>query len=83
MSKKRFDKAFAKFIRQGEEKITPPTFFQVLAEIERERVQKTIELRAEIVDGQLQFAASPELSVRGNEILLGQQRIVVHVLSGD
>ena len=51
MSKKRFDKAFAKFIGQGEEKITPPTFFQVLAEIERERAHKTIDLQAAIVDG--------------------------------
>lgn len=83
MSKKRFDKAFAKFIRSSEEKITPETFFQVLDEIERERAQKTIELQARIVEGQLQFAPSPELSVRGNEIWLGQQRIVVHVSSGD
>ncbi|MGH9842724.1 MAG: hypothetical protein ACREEM_28605 [Blastocatellia bacterium] len=81
MSKQRFDKAFAKFIRQGEEKITPPTFFQVLAEIERERAQKTIELQAEIVDGQLQFTPSPELTVSGNEIWFGPQRIVVHVSS--
>jgi hypothetical protein len=83
MNKKRFDKAFVRFMRQSEEKITPPTFFQVLAEIERERAPKTIELQAEIVDGQLRFASSPELSVRGNEILLGRQRIVVHVSSGD
>ena len=40
MNKTRFDKAFAKFIRRGEEKITPRTFFQVLAEIEPERAQK-------------------------------------------
>ncbi len=83
MSKKRFDQAFAKFIRRNEEKITPQTFFQVLVEIERERAQKTIELEARIVEGQLQFAPSPEISVHGNEILLGQQRIVVHVSSGD
>jgi hypothetical protein len=83
MSKKRFDKAFAKFIRQGEEKIKPQTFFQVLAEIERERAQKTIELQAAIIDGQLRFAPSPELSVRANEILVGNQRIIVRVSSGD
>lgn len=83
MNKKSFDQAFASFIQRGEEKITPQTFFQVLAEIERERAQKTIELQAQIVEGQLQFAPSPELSVRGNEIWLGQQRIVVHVSSGD
>lgn len=83
MSKKRFDQAFATFIAQDEEQISPPTFFETLSEIERERAQKTIELQAEIVDGQLQFTPSPELSVYGNEILLGQQRIVVHVSVGD
>lgn len=44
MSKSRFDKAFPQFIRRGEERVTPKTFFQVLAEIERERVQRTIAL---------------------------------------
>lgn len=83
MSKKRFDKAFAKYIRQGEERIKPQTFFQVLAEIEREREQTTIELQADIVDGQLRFAPSPDLSVRANEIVVGKQRIIVHVSSGD
>ncbi|MBI1930559.1 hypothetical protein HYR99_40725 [Candidatus Poribacteria bacterium] len=79
MSKACFDKAFAAFIRRGEEKVTPRTFFQVLAEIERERVQKTIELRAKIVDGGLQFEPSPEISVHDNEIVLGNQRIVVNI----
>jgi hypothetical protein len=79
MSKARFDKAFAEFIRRGEEKITPKTFFQILAEIERERVQRTIELRARIVEGKLQFEPSPEVSVHDNEIVLGNQRIVVNV----
>jgi hypothetical protein len=55
----------------------------VLADIERERAQKTIELQAAIVDGQLRFAPSPELSVRANEILVGNQRIIVRVSSGD
>jgi hypothetical protein len=30
MNQARFDQVFAKFIRRGEEKITPKTFFQVL-----------------------------------------------------
>jgi hypothetical protein len=79
MSKSRFDQAFASFIRRGEEKITPKTFFQVLADIERERVQRTIELQAKIVEGKLQFEPSPEIFVHGNEIVLGNQRIVVNV----
>ena len=79
MSKSRFDKAFAKFIQRGEEKVTPKTFFQTLAEIERERVQKTIELRAKIVKGQLQFEPSPEIHVHDNEIILNDQRITVKI----
>jgi hypothetical protein len=34
MKKARFDKAFARFIRHGEAKITPEVFFAILAEIE-------------------------------------------------
>ena len=79
MHKARFDKAFAAFIRRGEEKITPKTFFQVLVEIERERVQRTIALRAKIVKGKLQFEPSPDIPVHDNEIVLGNQRIVIDV----
>ena len=79
MSKTRFDDAFAGFIRRGEEKITPKLFFQVLADIERERVQKTIELQAKIIEGELQFEPSPEISVHDNEIVWDNQRIVVRV----
>jgi N-dimethylarginine dimethylaminohydrolase len=79
MNKARFDKAFASFIRRGEEKITPKTFFQVLAEIEQERVQKTIELQAKIIAGKLRFETSPEIYVHDNTIVLGNQRIVARM----
>jgi hypothetical protein len=79
MGKARFDKAFTQFIRRGEETIAPKTFFHVLAELEKERVQRTIELRAKVVGGKLQFEPSPELAVHDNEILVGDQRIVVKV----
>jgi hypothetical protein len=79
VNKRRFDKAFDHFIRRAEEKTSPRTFLQVLAEIEQERVQKPIELRARMVGGQLQFEPSPDVRVEGNEILVGNQRIVVRV----
>jgi hypothetical protein len=79
MKKDRFDKAFAKFIRSGDDKKTPTTFFQILAAIEQERVERTIELQAKIVEGKLQFQPSPEISVHENEIILDTQRIVVKV----
>ena len=79
MSKAHFDRALTAYIRAGEEKISPRTFFHTWAEIEQEHVEKTIELQASIVGGRLQFAPSPDVSVSGNEIVLGNQRIVVKV----
>jgi len=79
MNKDRLDKAFKKFIRSGDEKITPLTFFQILATIEQKRVEKTIELKARIIEGKLHFESSPDISVKNNEIVLGDQRIIVNM----
>jgi hypothetical protein len=79
MNKARSDKVFKEFIHRGEERITPKTFFQILQEIESERPQQTIELRAKVVGGKLRFEPSPDLSVHENEIVVGKQRIIVQV----
>jgi hypothetical protein len=52
---------------------------QILAEIESQRVDQTIELTAKVVDNKLQFEPSPEISVRDNEIVFGNQRVVVRL----
>ena len=81
MDKARFDQAFEHFIEQGDEKMTPKTFFKVLADIEKERAQRTIELRAFIDDNrQLKFLPTEEISVHGNEIILGNERILVKIV---
>jgi hypothetical protein len=77
MGKARFDKAFSKFLSGGEERVTPKTFFQLIEEIEQERARKTIQLRAKLVGGKLKFKPSPEVAVHENEIVVGNQRIVV------
>lgn len=79
MNKQRFDKAFAGFLKHGEEKISSKTFFQILAAIEQERTQRTIELQAKIIAGKLQFEPSTEIHVQDNEIIFDNQRIVVKV----
>jgi hypothetical protein len=50
-----------------------------LAEIEQERVQKTIEQQAKIIAGKLRFETSPEIYVHDNTIVLGNQRIVARM----
>jgi hypothetical protein len=80
MDKERFDKAFEHFIEEGDEKITPKTFFEVLADIEKERVLRTIELRAFIVNGELKFFPTEDISAHDNEILLGNQLIKIKIV---
>ena len=82
MDKERFDKAFEYFIEEGDEKITPKTFFEVLADIEKERTQGTIKLRAFIDNGELKFlpTEAEEISVHDNEIILGNQRIQIKIV---
>jgi hypothetical protein len=80
MNKAHFDKMFHDFIQRDEEQITPDLFFQILAEIEQEHVERTVELRAKVVGGKLRFEPSPEVFVHENEIVWGNQRIVVQVL---
>lgn len=79
MNKARFDRAFESFIGDDEEQITVSTFFETLAEIEHERAEKVIELEAQVIGNQLLFAPSPDVAVNGNEIVLGNQRIVVRM----
>jgi hypothetical protein len=80
MDKERFDKAFEHFIEEGNEKVTPKTFFEVLADIEKERAQRTVELRAFIDNGKLKFLPTEDISVRDNEIILGNQRILIKIV---
>mgnify|MGYP002784180346 CR=1 FL=1 len=79
MNKARFDRAFQSFINNDDEQVTANTFFETLAEIERERAEKVIELQAHLVGDQLEFIPSPDVAVNGNEIVLGNQRIVVRM----
>ncbi len=79
MNKARFDRAFESFIGNDDEQITASAFFETLAEIEHEREEKVIELQACVVGDQLRFTPSPDVAVNGNEIVLGNQRIVVRM----
>ena len=71
------------FIEEGDERITPQTFFEVLADIEKERAQGTIELGAVIDENQaLKILPTEEISVHDNEneIILGHQRILIKIV---
>lgn len=62
------------------------SFFDLLFARVAQRAQKTLEIEGRIVDGQLVFAALPKmaganLQVQDNQIVIGEQRIVVKLTS--
>lgn len=61
------------------------SFFELLFARAAQRVQKTLEIEGRIVDGQLVFVMPKRpginLHVQGNQIVIGEQRIVVKLAS--
>ena len=61
------------------------TFFELLFERAAQRAQKTFEVEGRIVNGQLVFAlpniSSSSLYVQDNQIVIGEQRIIIKLSS--
>ena len=79
MSEKSWDEVFNNFIEREDDQITPEKFFDILEEISSAKVKRTLSLKAKLVDGNLEFEPNDEVVVKGNEILLGENRIVVNL----
>jgi len=79
MTEKSWDEIFNNFIEREDDQITPEKFFDILEEISEAKVKHTIELKAKLVEGKLKFEPATEVVVKGNEILFGENRIVVNL----
>ena len=79
MTEKSWDEIFNNFIEREDDQITPSKFFDILEEISEAKIKRTIELKAKIMEGNLEFEPSTEVIVKGNEILFGSNRIVVNL----
>lgn len=79
MTEKSWDEIFDQFIEREDDQITSKKFFGILEEISEAKVKRTIELKAKLVGNELEFEPTTEVVVRGNEILFGDNRIVVNL----
>ena len=79
MTKKSWDEIFNNFIEREDDQITPEKFFGILEEISEAKIKRTIELKAKLTEGKLEFEPTAEIVVKGNEILFGENRIVVNL----
>ena len=61
--------------------LTTDDFFAALAAIDAEMPQETLELTASVSNGQLIFLEPAPLHAHGNEIRLGDKRVVIKLVS--
>ncbi len=77
MSEQKFDALLDK-IAEGEfDKLTPSAFLDAVWALKARQAEEVIEVTAEVVDDELRFEPCPLLPVRGNEIFLEGNRVVI------
>ncbi|MGH9843336.1 MAG: hypothetical protein ACREEM_31740 [Blastocatellia bacterium] len=60
--------------------LTPENFFAALAAIDEEEPRETLELTAAVKNGQITFLKPAPLHAHGNEIRLGDKRVIIKIV---
>ncbi len=60
--------------------LAPEDFFTALAAIDEEEPRETLELTAAVRNGQIAFLEPAPLHARGNEIRLGDKRVIIKLV---
>jgi hypothetical protein len=77
MTTDEFD-TFLTEIQEAElDQLSFPAFMDMLWALQSERTDEVIEISAKLVDGNLCLDTSSELPIRGNELILGNKRLVL------
>jgi hypothetical protein len=79
MSDEEFDALVEQFIERGEDKVTLPTFLQVMADIAEQRTQREVKLTGRVVNGDVTFDMPTPLPVAHNTIYVGDTKIVLEL----
>jgi hypothetical protein len=77
MTNEEFD-TFVTQVQEAEfDQISFPSFMDMLWAFGAQRSTEVIEISAKLVNGDLHLEAPPDILVRGNELILGDRRIVI------
>ena len=79
MKPKTLDEKFSAYLACDDDALIGSQFFEILAEIERRRKNEAIEVKMRVVEGQVAFEPSDQIRALGNEIWVGDKRIVVQM----
>ncbi|MBM3242312.1 hypothetical protein FJZ31_39090 [Candidatus Poribacteria bacterium] len=77
LSVEEFDDLIENFINRGDDRIELSTFLKAMAEIEKEKTFRVVELSGEFANGEVIFDTPSLLTVQNNEITVGDTKIVL------
>jgi len=78
MTDQEFDNILDQIGDKEPDMISATDFMESLWEICSKNVNDVIELTAKLVDDHVEIEAPDGVAVRGNEVILGKQRIIIH-----
>jgi hypothetical protein len=79
-----FDELLARFIERGEDKITLPTFLQIMSDVAAQRKPHEVGLSGRLVNGEVIFDSPAPLVVEKNTIYVGDTRVKLNLrVDGD
>ena len=81
LSVEEFDDLIENFINRGDDRIELSTFLEAMAEIEKEKTPRIVELSGEFANGEVIFDTPSPLTVQDNEIIVGDEKIVLKLRS--
>jgi hypothetical protein len=79
MTEEEFDVLLDKLAEGEFGALTPSAFMEALWTLTAQQAEEVIEVAAEVLGDELRFEPTAALPVRGNEILIGDKRLVVRL----
>jgi hypothetical protein len=73
------DEKFEAYLARDDDALVGSRFYEILTEIEQRRPQETVEVTLRVIDGQAHFEPSESVRTFGNELWIGDKRVVVKV----
>jgi hypothetical protein len=77
MNETEFDALVEQFIERGEDRVTPQTFLQVMADVAEQCSQHEVELSGQVVNGEIIFDMPAPLPVGTNTLYVGETKITL------
>jgi hypothetical protein len=77
MADREFDNILDQIGDNDPDVITLPDFMETLWALRSNNVKKVIELTAKLIDDHIEIQAPEGVAVRGNEVILGNHRIIL------